>query len=351
MKQIIMVRSNGKPDSFAEADFKYLNKNNIEDLYYLCRSNKVVVFAVQLWFKIFLIFVVIIGSWEAFMHCNTFHALLLVSENYKVWSAAVDLALHTRNKIGFINGKSVREEKTGPLQEQWDRLMQLLMGLDDVFNSVRSIIPTTEPIPDVKYAFATLSRDESHRNSYSTSKDVKTGSAAFIARSSNGNSNNNWNSNRNNNSNSRNRRFGRVLNLVFKHCNMTGHTIDRCFELVGYPSGFKKNNELMSLLSDAGNASTSHVSVAGASQHITYYATFLYDIIDVTHMNLTVSHPNGTVEHVKQIGNFKLRNNLILKDVLVIRGYKAVSAQMVAAAKLPVLNPNEIELWKIRMEQ
>ncbi|GJV67037.1 hypothetical protein Tco_1482546 [Tanacetum coccineum] len=38
-----------------------------------------------------------------------------------------------------------------------------LEGLDDVFSSVRNIILTTDSLPDVKYAFATLSRDESHR--------------------------------------------------------------------------------------------------------------------------------------------------------------------------------------------
>ncbi|GKB54782.1 ribonuclease H-like domain-containing protein [Tanacetum coccineum] len=230
------------------------------------------------------------------------------TENYKVWCTAMQFALHTRNKIGFINGKSDRDENVGPLQEQWDRcnvvvlswllgcvskmlkmlgrikrtydkqdgsviykrqfdflvdlractcegsaklkehaqllrLMQFLMCLNDVFNYVRSIILTTQPIPEVKYAFATLSRDESHRNSHSTFKSVKVRPSAFAARSSNNNSNNNWNSNRNNSSNNNgNRRFGRVSNLVCKHCNMTGHTIDRCFELVGYPSGFKNNN-------------------------------------------------------------------------------------------------------------
>ncbi|GKF44888.1 hypothetical protein Tco_0131440 [Tanacetum coccineum] len=41
------------------------------------------------------------------------------------------------------------------------RLMQFLMGLDDVFRSVRSLILTTEPLPDVKSTFATLCRDES----------------------------------------------------------------------------------------------------------------------------------------------------------------------------------------------
>ncbi|GKC33399.1 hypothetical protein Tco_1040693 [Tanacetum coccineum] len=41
MEQIIVVRENGKPDSFSEADFKYLNKNDIEYLYYLCRNKKI----------------------------------------------------------------------------------------------------------------------------------------------------------------------------------------------------------------------------------------------------------------------------------------------------------------------
>ncbi|GKA76143.1 hypothetical protein Tco_0782521 [Tanacetum coccineum] len=40
MEQILVMRENDKLDSFSEADFKYLNKNNIEDLYYLCQSNK-----------------------------------------------------------------------------------------------------------------------------------------------------------------------------------------------------------------------------------------------------------------------------------------------------------------------
>nr|GEV53786.1 hypothetical protein [Tanacetum cinerariifolium] len=38
MEQIIMMREIDKSDSFFEADFKYLNKNDIEDLYYLCRN-------------------------------------------------------------------------------------------------------------------------------------------------------------------------------------------------------------------------------------------------------------------------------------------------------------------------
>ncbi|GJS34008.1 hypothetical protein Tco_0532390 [Tanacetum coccineum] len=40
LQHIIVMRENDKPDSFFEVDFKYLNKNNIEDIY-LCLNNKV----------------------------------------------------------------------------------------------------------------------------------------------------------------------------------------------------------------------------------------------------------------------------------------------------------------------
>ncbi|GJR21790.1 hypothetical protein Tco_0970317 [Tanacetum coccineum] len=41
MEQIIVMRENDKPGSFSKANFKYLNKNDIEYLYYLCRNKKV----------------------------------------------------------------------------------------------------------------------------------------------------------------------------------------------------------------------------------------------------------------------------------------------------------------------
>ncbi|GKA16885.1 hypothetical protein Tco_0696722 [Tanacetum coccineum] len=41
MEQIIVMRKNDKPDSFSVADLKYLNKNDIDDLYYLCLNKKV----------------------------------------------------------------------------------------------------------------------------------------------------------------------------------------------------------------------------------------------------------------------------------------------------------------------
>ncbi|GJX55144.1 putative transcription factor interactor and regulator CCHC(Zn) family protein [Tanacetum coccineum] len=43
------------------------------------------------------------------------------------------------------------------------KLMQFLMGLDDVYQPIRSSLLTKDLIPDVKTAFSVISREESHR--------------------------------------------------------------------------------------------------------------------------------------------------------------------------------------------
>lgn len=106
--------------------------------------------------------------------------------------------------------------------------MQFLMGLDEVYTSIRSIILTTDPIPDVKGAFATLSRDESNisTSSHSTSKSDNT---AFVSNANPRNSTWFINKNTNNNNIIQPRRLNGP-NLVCTYYKMNGHTADRCFE-------------------------------------------------------------------------------------------------------------------------
>ncbi|GJU93091.1 ribonuclease H-like domain-containing protein [Tanacetum coccineum] len=54
---------------------------------------------------------------------------------------------------------------------------------------------------------------------------------------------------------------------------------------------------------------------------MTFTTTFLFNIIDVSHLNITVAHPNGTKARVNQIGSWKLNDNLIIHDVLVVLRY------------------------------
>lgn len=103
------------------------------------------------------------------------------------------------------------------------------MGLDDVYQPIRSNILTRDPLPRVKTAFALISREESHRGIESNDVSNKSQNSAFVAKSNSQNYNNN-------------KKFmrGPNRNLKCTKCGMIGHTIDRCYEVVGYPPGYKR---------------------------------------------------------------------------------------------------------------
>ncbi|KAJ0454166.1 putative transcription factor interactor and regulator CCHC(Zn) family [Helianthus annuus] len=268
-----------------------------------------------------------------FLHPSDSSSLTIVgiklkgTENYRVWSSAMKLALEAKNKFGFIDGKCKKNSDDEVLSSQWDKcnsvvlswllnsvseelylgqvfsklasevwvdlketydkvdgsivydlykkincitqngssvseyyhklntmwkqfdavlqlptcscqaakdfndfstlikLMQFLMGLDDVYQPVRTSLLTREPLPTVKVAFSIVSREESHRNSSGNSKGQN---VSFVSKT--------------NQSFEQKRKDykGPNPNLKCTHCHKIGHTVDRCFELVGYPSGSKK---------------------------------------------------------------------------------------------------------------
>ncbi|KAF5784777.1 putative retrotransposon gag domain, retrotransposon Copia-like protein [Helianthus annuus] len=94
------------------------------------------------------------------------------------------------------------------------KLMQFLMGLDDVYQPVRTNLLTREPFPSVKVAFSIVSREESHRLASNGSKGQN---VSFVTKS-----------NQSFDSRKKNIR-GPNPNLKCSHCNMFGHTVDRCY--------------------------------------------------------------------------------------------------------------------------
>ncbi|KAJ0808240.1 putative RNA-directed DNA polymerase [Helianthus annuus] len=227
------------------------------------------------------------------------------------------------------------------------KLMQFLMGLDDVYQPVRTNLLTREPFPSVKAAFALISREESHRLTSSGSKGQ---SVSYVARSNPPTQNT-----------SRRNFKGPNSNLKCTHCNMLGHTVDRCFEIIGYPPGmrrrnagqFAKNNnsnksgvsantsssavsampftseqiaKLLDLVSEKSggeqlkanmggelvnmsNFTSSYMCCSssssfetqynwivdsGANQHMIKTDKDMFNCVDVSECGLTVGHPNGT---------------------------------------------------------
>ncbi|GJT07296.1 putative RNA-directed DNA polymerase [Tanacetum coccineum] len=202
-----------------------------------------------------------------YLHSNDINGVPIIgfklegTENYKVWKAAISIAIHTKNKLSFINGKIETPQEADVFMGQvfskndktvWDELVETYSKQDAsvIFNmhfKIHSFTQSSAPLFEYYHkfnalwrqydslgAFATLSRDESHRSTHSYSM-IKSGNGntAFVERPNN--RSNNWSG-----SNNQPRRLNRP-NLVCTHCNMNGHTADRCFELVGYPPNFKKN--------------------------------------------------------------------------------------------------------------
>ncbi|GKC39292.1 ribonuclease H-like domain-containing protein [Tanacetum coccineum] len=151
--------------------------------------------------------------------------------------------------------------------EQLIRLMQFLMVLDDVFSNVRSSILITDPLPDVKFAYATLSGDESHRVNNVHTMVNKIG----FKKNSKGN-NKNTKSNVNN--------------------------VTTCGSSNSHMLTSDEYQKLMGLLRSSGS-----------------------NTLYVSHLNIIVAYPNGTVAKVKQVGSFKLTDKLVIHDVLVVPGY------------------------------
>jgi hypothetical protein len=60
---------------------------------------------------------------------------------------------------------------------------------------------------------------------------------------------------------------------------------------------------------------------SGANQHMITNYEHVFNSLDVSDLNLSVKHPNGTHAQIMKIGNLKIADGLVLKDVMVIPDY------------------------------
>ncbi|GKB99963.1 ribonuclease H-like domain-containing protein, partial [Tanacetum coccineum] len=69
-----------------------------------------------------------------FLHSNDTNAVPIIdfklegTKNYKVWKATITIVIHTKNKLGFINGKIERPEEAGFMQEQLDMCNSVVLN-------------------------------------------------------------------------------------------------------------------------------------------------------------------------------------------------------------------------------
>ncbi|GJS23366.1 hypothetical protein Tco_0451998 [Tanacetum coccineum] len=145
--------------------------------------------------------------------------------------------------VFFDNAESVWKE----LQKTYDRIdgsiVFNLAELIDHAHKEQSF--TREIIPEVKDAFVIVAREESHIGiPPSSTKSNKPQASVSVSRTNDvkrNNSNANWN---NGNMSNNNGNRGNYNNLICKNYGLKGPTIKMCFEIIGYPTGFKRNPNL-----------------------------------------------------------------------------------------------------------
>ncbi|KAF5785105.1 putative transcription factor interactor and regulator CCHC(Zn) family [Helianthus annuus] len=170
------------------------------------------------------------------------------------------------------------------------KLMQFLMGLDDVYQPVRTNLLTRDPLPSIKTAFSIISREESHRGSNSSLKVPNVGFAAKTYQFSD---------------NKKRFNKGPNPNLKCTHCNKVGHTVDKCFELHGYPPNYRskpsQTNSQWSKSNNSVNNSVSDKSVSNSLNSLT--SDQFTKLLDLLNDKKTDNGPKTNV------GGFVLKEN------------------------------------------
>ncbi|GJT17301.1 ribonuclease H-like domain-containing protein [Tanacetum coccineum] len=317
------------------------------------------------------------------LHPNDTTALAVVSiklkgtENYQVWSCAMLLALERKNKIDFIDGSCKRSNIDEVLGKQWDRintlkqngssiadyyhklnalwkqydamielpkcvcnasngfkkhnqllkLMQLLMGLDDSYMQIRCSILSRKVLPDVRSVMLPfLVRSLTELLLVVYTRPLRP---------------NNLDNNRQGGSSCmNNNRQGGGSDLVCENCGFNGHTIDRCFKIIGYPVDFGKKKSGQNV---SNNNSVGKSSYSGANQHMTYTDKELKNVLDISHLRIKVGHHNGTEVYISKIRNPRLSNGFTLYDVMVIPEYcvTLISVHKLAKENKVIFGPDD----------
>ncbi|GJR50426.1 ribonuclease H-like domain-containing protein [Tanacetum coccineum] len=193
------------------------------------------------------------------------------------------------------------------------KLMQFVMGLDDCYDPIKNALLTRDPLPEVKDAYTTVSREESHRGIPESSgvSELKINATSFASASTY--------------SSFTSEHMQKLLSLINGspyssiHANMAVRALffnGNVWFNINFSKFFHANSKLYVKIVNMG-----WIIDFGANQHLTVSIVGMFNVVDISSLNITVGHPNGTLATISHVGNLKLTNNVFLYDVLVVLGY------------------------------
>ncbi|GJW14062.1 ribonuclease H-like domain-containing protein, partial [Tanacetum coccineum] len=241
--------------------------------------------------------------------------------------------------VYFDNANSVWKE----LESIYDKvdgsvIFNLLQKINNPKQAHQNALLTRDPLPKVKDAYTIISREESYKGDSSGVSKLKRNASSFAAKTfynnrRNFNNKSNSDNTRGSSSNS-NVNKGPNPSIICKNYGKIGHTIDKRYEIIGFPHGFKRNANIGKHSFNANTdvkvndkQSSSSLSSGkdsffnGTNQHLTISIVDMFNAVDITSLKITVGHLIGTLYTISHVGNLKLSNNVILYDILVVHGY------------------------------
>nr|GEV64632.1 ribonuclease H-like domain-containing protein [Tanacetum cinerariifolium] len=290
------------------------------------------------------------------------------------------IALTGKNKFGFAYGTYVKHVTSLVLSQQWERCNAIVLCwvlsslppelyLGHVYSQIDSEVwdeleetydkMDGDPLPDVEEAFNVVYREESHRGLHpGTGK----------SHNSSGNRGLNPNLLCKNWGNSFGNSNGKVLNNNTK----ASKGASSSYGSTSFDTQFTKDQmiKILSLINDkpSGNASANMAGIrptffngdilfnlqfekyfcaqtssymynltlgwildSRANQHLINSTKNVFNVSDISSLNLTMGHPNGTLAKNTAIGSLRLTANVVLFDVLVIPKY---NVSLMSAHKL-----------------
>ncbi|XP_075080229.1 uncharacterized protein LOC142165756 [Nicotiana tabacum] len=165
-----------------------------------------------------------------------------IAENVLYSQSAKDLWSDLEDRFGQANGAKLfqlQKELSSVVQvknlksHQDERLLQFLMGLNDIFIGVRSNILLSSPLPSIGQAYSLVIQDEKQREIHATPAYLG-GSASFIA----ANQPENFRKFNENRMQKTSFEFKKYLGIC-SYCKKPGHSIEKCYRIHGFPADFK----------------------------------------------------------------------------------------------------------------